>query len=146
MEAWILEHWFDLLQTVSIVGGLAFTAHTILKDSEVRKIANLIALNQQHQTNWKELYEHPELARITDERVALDTMQLSHEERVFVTSLILHLSVVHRATKAKMFVTVDGLKKDVNEFFSLPIPKAVWEKIKSSQEKDFVAFVEAAMK
>jgi hypothetical protein len=146
MEAWITEHWFDLLQTVSIVAGFVFTAHTIRKDSEARKIANMIALSQQHQAIWKELYERPELSRIIDERVALDTKQLSHEERLFVTSLILHLSVVYRAMKAKMFVTVDGMKEDVKEFFSLPIPKAVWEKIKSSQETGFVTFVDEAMK
>jgi hypothetical protein len=34
MEAvnWILEHWFDLLQTVGIVGGLLFTAYAVRKD------------------------------------------------------------------------------------------------------------------
>jgi hypothetical protein len=36
-----------------------------------------------------------------------------------------------KKAKTKMFVTVDGVNRDVKEFFSLPIPKAVWEKIKS---------------
>jgi hypothetical protein len=140
---WIAEHWFDLLQTAGIVSGFAFTTHTLHTDSEARKIGNMIALNQQHMSIWKELYARPELSRITDERVALDTKPLSHEERLFVTFLILHLSVVYRAMRVKMFVNIEGLIKDVKEFFSLPIPKIIWDTIKSSQDKDFVRFIES---
>jgi len=45
--------------------------------------------------------------------------------------------------KAKMFVHLEGLPEDVKSFFSLPIPKAVWNAIKSSQDKDFVTFIES---
>ena len=143
---WISEHWFDLFQTAGIVSGFAFTVHALHTDSEARKIDNMIALNQQHMAIWKELYARPELSRITEERVALDTKPLSHEERLFVTFLILHLSVVYRAMKAKMFVNVEGLKNDINEFFSFPIPKAIWGVIKASQDHDFVDFVENCLK
>jgi len=72
----------------------------------------------------------------------LDTKPLSHEETLFVTFLILHLSVVFRVMKAKMFVNIEGFTEDVKEFFSLPIPKTIWNSIKSSQDKDFVSFIE----
>jgi len=139
---WIAEHWFDLLQTAGIVSGFAFTIHALHTESEARKIDNMIALNQEHMSIWKEMYARPELSRIMEDRVALDTKPLSHEERLFVTFLILHLGVVYRAMTAKMFVNVEGLKGDVKSFFALPVPKAVWNGIKSSQDKDFVMFVE----
>jgi hypothetical protein len=41
---WVGEHWFDLLQTAGIVGGLLFIAYTTRKDDRSRKIANLIAI------------------------------------------------------------------------------------------------------
>ena len=123
-----------------IVSGFAFTVHALHTEGEARKIDNLIALNQEHMAIWKELYGRPELSRITEEGVALDTKPLSHEERLFVTFLILHLSVVYRAMKAKMFVNIEGLTEDVKAFFSLPIPKIIWKNIKSAQDKDFVAF------
>jgi hypothetical protein len=34
------------------------------------------------------------------------------------------------------------LRQDVRSFFSLPLPKAVWEKTKIFQNQDFVKFVE----
>ena len=139
---WISEHWFELLQSAGIVSGFLFTAHSIRKESEARKIANMISMAEHHHSLWKEFYKHPELSRVIDKRAALDTKPLTDEEQLFVTSLILHLDGVHRAMKAKMFVRLEGLQKDIQTFFSLPIPKAVWEKSKSLQDADFVAFVE----
>jgi len=43
-----------------------------------------------------------------------------------------------------MYFVEGGLKKDVREFFSLPIPRAVWNEMKSYQDSDFVRFVEEA--
>jgi hypothetical protein len=37
------------------------------------------------------------------------------------------------------------LRRDVAQFFSLPIPRAVWEKTKVTQNDDFVAFVESCL-
>lgn len=34
------------------------------------------------------------------------------------------------------------MRRDVAWFFSLPIPKAVWEKLKPLQDEEFVAYVE----
>jgi len=140
---WITEHGFDLFQTAGVLIGFVFTIHALRTESEARKIGNMIALNQEHMAIWKELYARPELSRIMEETVALDTKPLSHEERIFVTFLILHLSVVYRAMKAKMFVNIEGLTEDVKEFFSLPIPKIIWNKIRSSQDKDFVSFIDS---
>ena len=42
--------------------------------------------------------------------------------------------------------TKPGLKDDIREFMSLPIPKAVWAKMKDFQDKEFVVFVESALK
>ena len=87
---WIGEHWFDLLQTVGIVGGLLFTARTTLKDDRSRKIANLIAIKQQYREIWKELYDRPQLGRLLEKGVNLNTHPISTEESLFVKLLILH--------------------------------------------------------
>jgi hypothetical protein len=148
MEAthWIVEHWLDLLQSVGIISGFVFTAHSIRKDSEARKIGNLIALADRHHSIWKEFHEHAALSRIKDERADLETKPLTNEETVFVTSIVIHLDSVRRAQKAKMFVRLEGLQKDVKEFFSLPIPKAVWEKVKPLQDAGFVVFMEDCLR
>jgi hypothetical protein len=44
---------------------------------------------------------------------------------------------------AGIFTKIQGLQNDVRDFLTLPIPKAVWEKIKPFQDGDFVTFVES---
>jgi hypothetical protein len=148
MEAlhWLGEHWFDLLQTVGIIGGLLFTGYTFRRDERARSIGNLIAIKQQHREIWAELYQRPALFRVLKPDVDLIGQPISNEEWLFVKLLVLHLDSVHRAAKAGMFVTLEGLQKDIKDFFSSPIPKSVWEKVKPFQDQEFVVFVEASLK
>lgn len=146
MEAlpWIAAHWFDLLQSAAIISGFVFTAHTIRKEGEARRVNTRTFFGQQHYSIWKELYNRPELARAIEERGALNR-PVTSEERIFVTSVVLNLDGIHRAIKAKMFVRMEGLESDVKDFFSRPVPNAVWKTLKPFQDEDFVAFVEKCL-
>jgi len=139
---WANENWFDLLQTVGVVGGLLFTAYSIRREESSRKITNLIAIKEQHREIWKELFDRPKLSRVLRGNVDLKRQPISDEEYLFVKLLILHLDTVHRAMKSGMFVKLEGLQKDIVEFFSSPIPKGVWEEMKPLQDEAFVRFVE----
>lgn len=143
---WFTDHWFDLLQTIGIVGSLLFSAYTTRRDEESRRIANLISINQEHRQIWKELYAHPELSRVTAKNVDLISAPVTDQEEVLVNSLIIHLDTVHRAIRSGLYVKIEGLQADIRDFFSLPIPKAVWNKVKPFQNADFVHYIEAARK
>ncbi len=139
---WAVQNWFELFQTFGIIGGLFFTAYTIAKDDKSRKIANLIAIKQQHREIWKEIFHRPKLLRILKEDLDLSKDPVTDEEELFVKFLFLHLAAVHRAQESGMFVDFEGLDKDIREFMKLPIPKAVWISLKPFQNQDFVAFIE----
>ena len=142
VSLWFAEHWFDLLQTIGIIGGLLFTAYALRKDERARRIGNSIAINEQHRRIWKTFYEHPRLHRVLSADLDLDKSPVCIEEELFITSLILHLNAVHQAMKHGEFITLEGLERDVRQFFSLPIPKNVWKRSKFFQNSDFVLFVE----
>lgn len=146
MEIWIITHWFDLLQTAGIVGGLFFTAHAAYKDEQARKIGNLIALNERHDYIWSKFFERPQLARILEIDVDLVRQPISGEEWLFTKMLLIHLDTVRRAAKAGMLIEINGIKRDIREFLKLPIPKAVWERIKPFQDPTFVKLIESALK
>jgi hypothetical protein len=148
MEAsqWIRQNWFDLLQTVGIVGSLLLAAYATRKDERARRIGNSIAISEQYRQIWKELYDRPKLSRALDKDVDLEKKPISGQEELFVTLLISHLSTVFRAMKHGEFVKLEGLEKDVKEFFSLPIPKAIWRKVVALQDKDFARFIETVVK
>ena len=97
---WLAEYWFDLTQTVGIIGGLVFAAHTLRKDERARTVSNTIAINEQYSRIWHEFYERPVLARIQKKDVDLNRHPVSDEEALFVKTLILHLDTVRRAIAA----------------------------------------------
>jgi len=138
---WVTTNWIDLLQTAGIVASLLFTAYTIGEDARQRKIENLFALTTAHREIWSNLYEYPHLAKVLDP----NAISSSASEELFVNFLILQLAAAFRARKLGMYFHESGLRLDVQEVFSLPIPKAVWEKARVYQEPDFVDFVESCL-
>ena len=146
MASWLSEHWLDLIQSGGIVASLLLAAHTVRKDERARRIGNSIAISEQYQQIWKEIYEHPELTRVLNEQDDLEAKPVSPQEEMLVNMLILHLGTVYRAMKEGMFVELEGLQKDIRRFFALPIPKAVWIKTKLLQNLDFAAFIESSLK
>ena len=139
---WLEQHWLDLLQSLGIIGGLLLTTVSLRADSRVRKVANLLTITAHHREIWTRLYDRPGLARILAARVDLEQAPVTNEEELFVLLVVLHLSSAQEAIKQGMFSIPDGLREDVGRFFALPIPRAVWQRIKSLQDVDFVAFVE----
>lgn len=135
----------ELLQNLGIISSLLFTAYATLREEHARRIGNYIAIKEQHAEIWRQVYDRPALSRVLRRDSENAGSPISIEEEVFVKSLILHLGTVHRASKAGMFAKIEGLEKDIAGFFALPIPRAIWEKFKPLQDKEFVKFVESSM-
>lgn len=140
---WVVENWFDLLQSGGIVAGLLLTTSSLRSESKTRRVSNLLAITESHRKVWIEFYHRPELKRVLDERVDLTRSQITREEEIFVNFVIFHLNSVFYARKAGLIFKLEGLRRDTWWFFSLPIPRAIWEKTKILQNNDFVAFVES---
>jgi hypothetical protein len=139
---WIGQNWLALIQTGALAGGLLFTGIAVLLDARARRVGNLIQLTQQHRELWERLFIQPELARVLNPTPDLTRFPVTAEEEMFVIFLILHLSNTYYAIRSGFLQKIRGLRKDIERFFSLPIPRAVWEKVKELQDETFVQFVE----
>src|SRR6185436_18920319 len=116
------HNWLALVQTAAVAGGLLLTGIAILLDARARRAGNLIQLTQQHRDLWERMYAQPELARILDPAADLAKKEVTAEEEIFVIFLILHLSSTFSAIRVGFFQRPHGLRKDIELFFSLPIP------------------------
>lgn len=145
MLSWVREHWFDLVQSVGIIGGLVYTGRVVRIDAKARRIQTLFALTKQHRQIWSLMHKNPGLIRVIDPKADVATKPVTPEEELFVTFVILHLSDAYQAAMAGFFVTPQGLAEDVRGFFSMPVPGDVWRRKMTLQDRDFVAFVEAAL-
>lgn len=137
-----VENWFEILSAAGIIGGLLFTAVSLRSDRKARKAENLITLTTNHREIWREFYRRPELERVLNPGSDLAKQPVTAAEEEFVKFVILHLASVYYAMRDELVMKLDGVRHDAGVFFSLPLPKAVWEKTKAFQNEDFVAFVE----
>lgn len=144
MALWIATHWLDLLQSVGIVASLLFSQLSFRADAAARKVSNTFIVTAHHREIWSQIFRHPELVRVLQKKVDLEKEAVTAAEEAFVLTLIHHLSATVEAIDAGALAAPEGLRKDVRSFFSLPIPKEVWDRRKGIQDKRFVAFVERA--
>lgn len=143
---WIGNHGFELLEAVGIIGSLTFTGAAFRRDHRSRRIENLLNLTQNHREIWKELLRDQGLKRILDAGVDPITEPITREEDIFVTLVVQHLNFVFYAIRDELTIDPTGLRRDVRQFFSLPIPKRVWDGLKGLQNRDFVVFVEECLR
>jgi hypothetical protein len=140
---WIAENWFNLLSAAGIVGSFCFTAASLRSETKTRRIANLLSITSNYHDLWQDFLNNRELTRVRDASADTAKQPITDAERVFVIMVIHHVSSVYYAMNDQLVVKVEGLRRDIAQFFSLPIPREVWDKIKVLQNDDFVAFVES---
>ncbi|GDY23763.1 hypothetical protein LBMAG56_51100 [Verrucomicrobiota bacterium] len=139
---WLIQHASGFLNAVGIIGSLLFTGYSLHSEAKTRRVANLIALTESHRQVWAEMFRKPQLNRVLDAGADPTKQAVSDEEMIFVNLVIQHLSIVFHAMRDELTIPPEGLRRDVWWFFSLPIPQAVWERMKILQNDAFVAFVE----
>ena len=152
MGQWLADNFFNIVTTVCGT-GLWFTAYSIRQDAEARKeetkarkVANLLAITANHRELWKEYLNNPNLARVRDTAANLAQQPVTPAEESFISQVVSHTSSVFDALKDDLLTRQEGLRRDVQSFFSLPIPNAVWSKTKLLQNQDFAAFIDSSLK
>jgi hypothetical protein len=146
MAQWFTENWFNLFSSLGIIGGLWFTAVSLRSETKTRRIANLLTITANYREIWKELFHCPELARVIDPKANLAKQPVTPQEELFVGQVISHINSVFYATNDDLVIEWENWRRDIAQFLSLPIPKAVWIKTKLLQNRDFAAFIESALK
>jgi len=140
---WILQNWFNLFSAIGIITGLWFTAFSLRSDTKTRRVANLLTITANHREVWRVFLDDKGLARVRDASADTIKQPVTDAERVFVTFVILHMSSVFYAMNDQLVVKLEGLRRDIAQFFALPVPREVWDKIKVVQNDDFIVFVES---
>ena len=143
---WLWQNGFMLLQSASIVASLLFTAFTIRSDAREKRIENLFRLTSAHREIWNMLYDRPHLKRVLEQDLPAGSASTpTLEERLFVRSLILHLAASFRARTYGLYFHEYALSTDIRQFFTKPIPRAIWEAVRQYQEPNFIQFIDGKL-
>jgi hypothetical protein len=142
LGGWVSQNWFNLFSAIGISAGLWFTAFSLRSETTTRRVANLLTITANHREIWKEFLNNPKLARVRDAAADTAKQPVTDAERVFVNLVIQHINSVYYAMSDQLVVKYEGLRRDIAQFFSLPIPKSVWERMKVFQNDALVRFIE----
>ena len=142
---WLDENWFSLLESLGIVGSLLFTAITLRKDLQAKRVTEYLTLAGQHRRLWGQLYRRPRLAHLLKPDRNLDALPVTSEERLFLELAFVHFHTGWLLAREGSLTPMSVLAADAGHFFGLPVPAYVWERTKSVLEREFVAFVDDAV-
>ena len=143
---WLSQNWVNLFSSVGIIGGLWFTAVSLRSETKTRRIANLLTVTSNYREIWKGYFNNPELARVLDPVADVQKSPVTPAEELFVGQIIFHIGNVFYAMKDDLLIAQEGSSRDIAQFFSLPVPKAVWSKSKLLQNQNFAAFIDSSLK
>jgi hypothetical protein len=143
---WVDGSWFNVIQTAGIIGSLWLAMAAANRDAKAKEIENLLSLSEHHRELWKEIPQRKDLARIfqTDADVLLTPPTVAETE--FLNLVFVHFQTGWRIAKAGGITTLKEMQADIRDFFSLPLPRAVWEKTKNCRNWQFVRFVKQALR
>ena len=146
MTAWLHENWFSLLQSVGIGGSLLFTAFALRKDLQAKRVSEYLTLASQHRRLWSNLHRRPGLAQVLAPERDLATQPVTNEEWLFLELVFVHFHTGWLLAREGSLTPMSVLAMDAGEFFQLPAPARVWEKVKTAKEPEFVRFIDDAVK
>ena len=145
LSSWVEGNWFSLVQTVGIMGTLWMAATAARRDAKAREIENLLKIAEHHRELWNEARQRPALERIFRQDADVLSKPATVAEEEFLNLAIVHFQTGWRLAKSGGVTTISEWVADTRDFFSLPLPRAIWEKTKSSRNRRFVRFVERAL-
>lgn len=141
---WLQENWFNLAQTVGIVASALLAAAAFNRETRARRLGYLLSLAQQHREVWSEAHRRPELARVFQSEADLVANPISMIEQEFLNIVIVHFHTGWLFAKDTAFLDNEDISTDARVFFSLPLPRAVWNNTREARDPKFVTFMEKA--
>jgi hypothetical protein len=142
---WLNQNWFSLIQTFGILGSIWLTIASLRRETRARKLGDYLTLAGQHRELWSEAHRRPDLARIFQTELDLVAQPISVAEEEFLRLVIVHFSSGWLLARNDFVISLEVIAADVRAFFSLPLPRAIFERAKVSTDPAFVAFVEEAL-
>ena len=172
LSSWVDSH-FNLVQTIGIMGGLLTSAAALFlnavasnreakarnaeakarleeaesgrRESKAKEVENLLTNVSQQRDLWTNAYMRPELVRLFQDNVDLSKKPISVVEKECLNQILVQYQVTWCMAEAGGIVTLDVLARDAGDFFSRPLPRAVWEDVKGVINPRFVEFMERAL-
>ncbi len=143
--AWLDQNWFNFVQTLGIVATGLLATLTLRRETRARRLGDYLTVVNQHRELWNDAHRRPELARIFQTEVDLVAAPLSVAEEEYLNLVIDHFHTGWLLANGGVVLKTKVLAADARAFFSLPLPRRVWDGTRAQRDPAFVRFIERAV-
>jgi hypothetical protein len=145
-SGWFDGNWFNLIQTAGVIGTMLFAGLGLHREAKARETENLLTLAEHHRDLWSKISGNTDLERIFKSDADVEQNPPTIAESEFLNLVFVHFETGWSVANAGGITTLRDMQLDVRGFFSLPLPRAVWDETKGFRNPRFVTFVERALK
>jgi hypothetical protein len=132
----------NMLAPVGIIAGLFFSGISLRDSNRTRKLENQIRLADGYRDIWTALLKDEKLNRIRQSSVDLAKAPITPSEDRLVRFIFQNIFLAFEARRSGQLGEIGDLEKDVENFLTYTIPRAVWKEIARFQPEAFRRFVE----
>lgn len=143
---WFSANWFSVVQTIALLGTLLVTLITLCKNIKQTKVNTYLQITNAHRDLWSNIYPSKKLERVFTKKPDLIKKPITEDEKTFANLVFLHMAVCVRAIKDNVMFNITGVRADLLDILSYPIPQQVYEENKKFYDELFIAFVEETLK
>ena len=133
LSSWTGQNWFNLVQTLGIMGSLLMTAEAARQNAKTREIENLLTISDQHRELWSGVRHRSALERIFQESAKVLNAPITVEEDEFLNLATAHFLTSWRIARVGSMITLGELAADVHEFLIAPSPARFGKRPKQTE-------------
>ena len=137
---WFFDQYGQIIESCGIIAALAYRA-----DMRTRKADILIRITEGHRQIWTFYEQTPELSRIFNSSIDVKTAPPTAKELRFVQFVINHIVITFKSDKMGIYRQPEALEEDIRDFFSWPVPRETWNRVRRFQDADVIKFFEKAI-
>ena len=139
--SWFQANWATFFGTIGAIIGACFTVAAFRQTAEKADRDEYSTLVEQHHALWAEARERGDLNRILLEDIDLQQVPPTPVEQMFLNDVFVHFESGWKLALKNTVLTMNTFTADVRRFFTLPLPRAVWEQTKAARNPQFVSFI-----
>jgi Formyl transferase len=138
------------LKLIGIIGGLCVSSIALflnffstVRSIKSQRINNYQEITKSHREIWKlSLDNEGKFNRVMESDVDLIKNPVTYAEKRFVQFILLHATSSFYFAKNSHILKIEKMAMDIEEFFSMPIPRQVWIESRKYYNRDFICFLE----
>ena len=146
LQTWLNQNWFNVIQTLGIIATGLLAILTLSRETRARRFGDYLVVVNQHRELWREAYCRSELARVFQPDVDLIAAPVSVAEEEYLNLVIDHFHTGWLLARERVILRTEVLAADACHFFTLPLPRQVWESTLQGRDPKFVQFIKEALR